>query len=89
MRSSTEMNRIDNAVVMILRVWAMYDRSRIILGALLTLYATEAVVCLVYCIMESTRIGTLGMTWFHNTAPRSHNTMILRSPSYSGCQSSP
>ena len=45
---------------MILRVWAMYGRSRIIPGALLTLYATEAVIYLVYCIMESTQIGSLG-----------------------------
>ena len=61
MCSLIEMNRIDNAVVMILRVWAMYGRSRIVLGALLALYATEAVVCLVYCIMKGTRIESLGM----------------------------
>ena len=48
------MTCIDNAVLMILRVWAMYGRSRIVLGALLTLCATEAAIYLVYCIMEST-----------------------------------
>ena len=61
MCSSTETNCVDNAVVMILRVWAMYGGSRIVLGALLTLYATEVVVWLAYCIVESTRIGSLGM----------------------------
>ena len=61
MCSSTETNCVDNAVVMILRVWAMYGGSRIVLSALLTLSAIESVIYIVYCIMESTRIGSLGM----------------------------
>ena len=35
------------SVVMILRVYAMYNRSRIILGILLVMYITEAVMLLV------------------------------------------
>lgn len=49
------------AVVMILRVWALYRRSRFILGALLTLYAIEVIVALVNCVVVSTRSGSLGM----------------------------
>ena len=38
---------------MILRVWALYARSRVILGALLTLYSVEVVAYLVFCVMAS------------------------------------
>lgn len=41
------------AVAMILRVWALYARSRFVLGILLTLYAVEVVVYLVFGVMSS------------------------------------
>ena len=50
-----------DAVVMILRVWALYSRSRIILGALLTFYFLEVIPYLIVCIISSTQEKTLGM----------------------------
>ena len=44
------------AAVMILRVWAMYNRSRIILGVLLSLYALEIVSFIITCVIISTKL---------------------------------
>lgn len=41
------------AVTMILRVWAMYGRSRSILGVLLTLYVLEIVLFIITCTIIS------------------------------------
>lgn len=41
------------AVVMILRVWAMYHQSRSILGVLLVFYSMEVVVNIIVCIIYS------------------------------------
>ena len=49
-----------DTVAMILRVWALYNRSRFILAALLTLYATEVIIFLVAVILN-TQNGHLGM----------------------------
>ncbi|KAN0094510.1 hypothetical protein V8E55_002797 [Tylopilus felleus] len=46
-------------LVMILRVWAIYRGSRIILGVLLTLYVMQMVPFLITCILAN--IGTTGM----------------------------
>jgi len=40
---------------MILRVWALYNRSRLIIGTLLTLYGTNVVSFLVYYVVFSAR----------------------------------
>jgi len=45
---------------MILRVWALYDKSRFILATLLPLLATEVVSCLANSIVISTRYNSLG-----------------------------
>lgn len=50
---------LTSAVVMILRVWALYGRSKIILGALLIFYGIEVIVNLGYCIWISVRDGRL------------------------------
>ena len=47
-------------VVMLLRVWAMYNQSKYILGTLLTVYTIEVVLYLVDCVMYSTS-NTAGM----------------------------
>ena len=44
------------AAVMILRVWAMYNWSRIILGVLLSLYALEIVSFIITCVIISTKL---------------------------------
>lgn len=41
------------AVAMILRVWVIYDQSRIILGILLTIYIVEIVSLVVSCVTLS------------------------------------
>ena len=46
---------------MILRVWALYNRSKSILGVLLALYAVEVIVALVNCIIVSAQNQRLGM----------------------------
>ena len=46
-----------STVVMILRVRALYSRSRIIRGVLLVFYAIENIVNLAYCIWVSTQRG--------------------------------
>ena len=43
------------AVVMILRVWVLYNKSRFILGALLVLYAIELVSYVADCLLFSTK----------------------------------
>ena len=48
-------------VVMILRVWALYNQSRFILRALLTFYAIEVIVNLVYCVFFNTPNQLMGM----------------------------
>ena len=45
------------AVAMILRVWALYGRSKFILGALLTLYAIEIIPNLALCVWVGTHTG--------------------------------
>ena len=40
-----------DAVVMILRVWALYNQSKTVLGVLLTLYTIELILYLVDSIM--------------------------------------
>ena len=50
-----------NTVVMILRVWALYNRSRLILGTLVTFYAMEVILVLVSSIILSIQINRLGM----------------------------
>ena len=47
-------------VVMLLRVWAVYNQSKYILNILLTIYVIELVLYLVYCVMYSTS-NTEGM----------------------------
>ena len=46
---------------MILRVWALYGRSRLILGALLTLYAIETIPALIFAVILSAQNGPIGM----------------------------
>lgn len=43
------------AVAMTLRIWVMYRQSKIILGALLTLYAPENPLYLITCVIISTK----------------------------------
>ena len=50
-----------DAVVMIIRVWALYHRSRLILCALLVLYVTEVILILISCVMLSTQSTPVGM----------------------------
>ena len=38
---------------MILRVWALYSRSRFIFGTLLAVYAIEIIADLIYCVKVS------------------------------------
>lgn len=45
-----------SAVVMILRVWAMYSGSKIVLGALLTLYVMQMVPLVITCIVVSIQL---------------------------------
>ena len=49
-----------NAVAMILRVWALYGGSKVILGALLTLYATEIIPYLTFSIKFSSQNEIVG-----------------------------
>ena len=55
-----------DVVAMILRAWALYNRSRFILGVLLTLYAIEVIVYLVDVVILSTQSESAGRwTWLH------------------------
>jgi hypothetical protein len=49
------------AVVMILRVWALYNRSKIILGVLLAFYVLVIIPFIIACIILSTPDGSTGM----------------------------
>ena len=44
------------SVAMMLRVWAIYNRSRIILSILLTLYILQVFPLMVACVIASTRL---------------------------------
>lgn len=57
----SEVTTVVTAVVMILRVWALYGRSRIILGVLLALYVMEIIPFIIACIILSTPDGSIGM----------------------------
>ena len=48
-------------VVMILRVWALYNQSKLILGTLLALYAIEVIINLISCVFVSTQNQPVGM----------------------------
>lgn len=52
---------MNNIVVMILRVWALYNRARHILGALFMLYAVEVITSAVACVKFSTQNMPMGM----------------------------
>ena len=55
----------DAIVATILRVWALYNQSRLILGTLFTLYAIEVIIMLVSCVVFSTSdqpVGTYNIT---------------------------
>ena len=49
------------AVVMILRVWAMYNRSRLILGTLLVLFSLEIISIIIAAAIYSDPKNLLGM----------------------------
>ena len=53
--------RFTQAVAMILRVWALYGRSKVILGSLLTVYIVEVITTLAYSVSFSTVNKPLGM----------------------------
>ena len=50
-----------DTVAMILRVWALHNQSKFILGALFTLYAIEVIAELGVCVLYSTRKQPVGM----------------------------
>ena len=50
-----------DVVAMILRVWALYGRSRLALGGLFTLYTTEGIAYLIYCVKVSMQNWPTGM----------------------------
>lgn len=60
------------AVVMILRVWALYSRSKFILGALIVLYTVDFILYLVDCFLLSTHDKVIGVfiTAAYMHAPR-------------------
>ena len=69
---------------MILRVWAMYNQSKLILGALLTLYAAEVITSLIPCIITSAQKSPVGMwnlvsSYAHHITgfPRSLNHLVV------------
>ena len=43
---------------MILRVWALYNQSRLVLGVLLGLYAMEVVLLFARYLLESIAVGS-------------------------------
>ena len=49
-----------DVVVMILRLWALYNQSKFVIGFLFTFYAIKVSLCLVDCIMFVTQkdVGT-------------------------------
>ena len=56
-------------VVMILRVYAMYNRSRIILGVLLVIYTTQVIILVVTCSIYSDPMYATGMYRTKLTTP--------------------
>lgn len=50
-----------DAVAMILRVWALYNRSKLILAILLTLYAIQLIIYATFCVILSTQSESTGM----------------------------
>ena len=46
------------AVAMILRVWALYNRSMLVLGTLLTIYTIEEIMLLIYYAIPTAQSGT-------------------------------
>ena len=52
-----QLNTLVVAVVMILRLWAMYNQSRLILGMLLVFYAISIISFLVDRIMSAKDLG--------------------------------
>jgi hypothetical protein len=52
---------IVTAVVMILHVWAMYNRSRLILGTLLTLFSAEMISTILAITIDSIPRNLPGM----------------------------
>ena len=54
---TTRLNTLAVAVVMILRVWAMYNRSMLILGMLLVFYTIAVISNLVICVTRSKDAG--------------------------------
>ena len=59
--TSSKSSLVINTVVMILRVWALYRRSVIILATLLTLYAIEFILYFVAAVIASITIDRTGM----------------------------
>lgn len=51
----------DLAVVMILRVWAMYNRSKLILGSLMTLYSVVMISTVLSVAVNSNTKNLPGM----------------------------
>ena len=52
-----QLNTLVVAVLMILRVWAMYNQSRLILGILLVCYAISIISYLVDRVMDAKDLG--------------------------------
>ena len=52
-----QLNTLVIAVLMILRVWAMYNQSRLILGILLVCYAISIISYLVDRVMDAKDLG--------------------------------
>ena len=50
-----------NTVVMILRVWVMYNRSRLILGILLMLFSVEVISTIIAAVVGSDPKNLSGM----------------------------
>ena len=67
---------LDAIVATILRVWALYNQSRLILGTLLALYAVEVIINLTVCILSARR-QPVGMYRHAFMLCTLHNTIIL------------
>ena len=75
-------NTLVNAVVMVLRVWALYNRSKFILFTLLFPYAVEALTLLGTALAYSISYNSYG-TW-HTVSYYAHFITARRSPKYIG-----
>lgn len=62
-------------VVMILRVWAMYNRSRLILGVLLTCWGLEIIPSILTCIMYPNKIS--GAWWLTSYAHPTNEVSVV------------